>query len=179
MIGDKLPERLSSRLVLTDDGCWQWTGYTKQDGYAQVWYQGGKVYLHRITYELYVGQVPAGRIVCHSCDNPRCVNPEHLWVGTYKQNSTDAKLKGRFYKQKQTECWRGHPLSGDNLYVDKKGLRKCRECSRIRQREYAKNPRPPSERLGGYRCGPRKDPKVRTRIREPYAQARKSAGEGT
>jgi len=54
-----------------------------------------------VSYRIFKGDIPKGLYVCHACDNPRCINPDHLWVGTAKENMQDAKRKGRLFHQKK------------------------------------------------------------------------------
>lgn len=76
------------------DGCWEWNGST--DGrYGAIWMNGRLQKAHRVSYEMQVGLIPAGLSVCHSCDNPRCVRPDHLFLGTQSDNLLDATAKGR------------------------------------------------------------------------------------
>lgn len=81
-----------------DGGCWIWVGPRDGKDYGKIHATGrsGKQWkAHRLSYELHKGQIPAGMEVCHSCDNPSCVNPDHLWLGTHKQNMADCSAKKR------------------------------------------------------------------------------------
>lgn len=76
--------------------CWEWTASTNNIGYGMFrWETGIMRTAHRVSYELFKGMIPKGKIVCHTCDNPKCVNPDHLWIGTNKDNYEDMKRKGR------------------------------------------------------------------------------------
>lgn len=88
--------------VIRKEGCWDWKGHFDKNGYSQVHGYNGKRYVplkaHRVSYEIHKGEIPKGKVVCHSCDNPRCTNPDHLWIGTSKENSEDEVKKGRSSK---------------------------------------------------------------------------------
>lgn len=71
--------------------CWKWTGKIYPSGYGKL----GRLYAHRFSYEYYKDKIPKDMCICHSCDNPSCVNPDHLWVGTVKDNMHDRDRKGR------------------------------------------------------------------------------------
>jgi len=74
--------------------CWRWTGRCSPGGYGRG-YWPGTTYAHRRAYALAIGPIPAGLDVCHTCDNPPCCNPTHLWPGTARDNLRDAVAKGR------------------------------------------------------------------------------------
>lgn len=92
-------ERLYRGIDTTDtsDNCWEYNGYkprgSKSYGYIQI--EGRAKIAHRVSYELNKGEIPKGYVVMHSCDNPCCINPAHLSVGTNKDNSQDMVRKGR------------------------------------------------------------------------------------
>lgn len=75
------------------DSCWVWTGPKNADGYGQLWIGNGYKRAHRISYELFIG--PITNNILHKCDNPPCVNPEHLRDGTQNENVQDMILKNR------------------------------------------------------------------------------------
>lgn len=76
-------------------GCWIWTGARIADGYGQIWLNRKVIYTHRLSYELSFGKIPNGMNVLHDCDNPKCVRPSHLFLGTDLDNALDKASKGR------------------------------------------------------------------------------------
>ena len=85
--------------LIFDEECWIWIAYIDRDGYGTIGIGPigkKKVKLaHRVSYELFIGEIPKNCLVCHYCDTPSCVNPNHLFIGTHKSNNNDRKIKNR------------------------------------------------------------------------------------
>jgi hypothetical protein len=120
--------------------CMEWRGYLK-NGYGAKQYggRGGEVkYLHRVAFEWANGQIPQGMCVLHRCDNPPCVNPDHLFLGTKKDNSRDMWAKGRGISglagRYPIACKAGHPWTTQTTYLAPNGGRVCRICRNEWQR---------------------------------------------
>jgi len=83
--------------IITESGCWIWTGSLFSSGYGAIWDNTHKNNrrAHKVSYELYKDTVPDGLLVCHECDTPSCVNPDHLFLGTNQDNTQDMVNKDR------------------------------------------------------------------------------------
>lgn len=126
-----------------NSGCWLWMGACDRRGYGQMRARPKLLIATHVSLQLAGRPLPAGLMACHICDNPPCVNPDHLFAGTMKDNIRDAIQKGRAKKPPRkavgcglkAECWRGHPMAAVNLIFRSDGSRACRECSRIAKGE--------------------------------------------
>lgn len=129
-----------------ENGCWEWTLKRHRTGYGEIWRKRGYHGAHRVSWEIHNGPIPEGMFVCHHCDNPPCVNPAHLFVGTPKDNARDRERKGRrdpmpaamaakAMRPIKTHCPQGHEYAGANLrlIVSPEGWvsRRCRKCAAI------------------------------------------------
>ena len=108
--------------------CWIWTGAKKSTGYGKVKVNNRDWLAHRYSYYISTGIEPGNLLVCHHCDNPPCVRPNHLFLGTSSENALDSSRKGRHHSIRKECCPKGHLYSGNNLYLDPRGFRQCRTC---------------------------------------------------
>lgn len=126
---------------LSDDQCWPWLGSNRR-GYGQIWSDGSNRPAPQVSWEIANGApFPTGKMACHTCDNPPCVNPAHIWPGTMSDNILDCVAKGRHVamspvNMRQSHCKRGHAFTPDNIYTTPGGSRSCRACRAARQDVY-------------------------------------------
>src|SRR5437867_4194449 len=98
--------------VRKGEGCWEWTGSTDRR-YGELWFNGRTEKAHRVAWILTHGTEPPGQ-VCHRCDNPRCVRPDHLFLGSMSDNINDCVRKGRHAEANVKHCPKGHSYDAEN-----------------------------------------------------------------
>lgn len=134
-------KRFWEKVKKIEGGCWEWTASQRnQSGYGGFGINK-KIYLaHRLTYQIYKGPIEPGQLILHTCDNRKCVNPDHLYSGTPKDNMSDCSKRGRIVSSNRNKiyCKFGHELSGNNLYFCSSRPKKriCKKCCSIRARKY-------------------------------------------
>jgi hypothetical protein len=148
-VATPLRDRFEARTSRHAGACWLWTGSRSAEGYGSIRVDGKMRKAHRVAWELANGPIPAGAgahgtCVLHRCDNPSCVNPDHLFLGTNADNARDRQAKGRTASANLTlgpralaarrVCANGHPRNDANAGRRANGRRRCRVCARIRAR---------------------------------------------
>jgi hypothetical protein len=117
-------------------GCWLWEGYEPPNKYGKINIKGKQKLAHRVSYEINIGSIPDGMNVLHKCDQPACVNPDHLFIGTQQDNIDDMWAKNRFrHASLKTHCINGHEFSVDNTRIVSQ-KRVCLTCRRANGRIY-------------------------------------------
>lgn len=121
--------RLMANHKVSPSGCWEWTRARDKDGYGKIRVSNVMQRAHRVSYEFFNGEIPEGLIVRHKCDNPCCINPEHLEIGTHKDNTQDAIMRNR-RSSKGTDNVKAKltPEEVLQIYTDPRG---CVELSKI------------------------------------------------
>jgi hypothetical protein len=87
-------DRIRANIKVNAKGCWEWQLFIRRSGYGQMKFEGKTVDAHRVSYRCFHGEIAEGLFVCHRCDDKRCCNPEHLFLGTHSENLIDYRKKG-------------------------------------------------------------------------------------
>lgn len=102
---ENVARRFWGRVSQPADGCWEWQGRRQtRYPYGQTTYRGRAIPAHRLAWIITHGDIDAGLVVCHRCDNPPCCRPDHLLLGTYAENSADMVTKGRQARRRGTQA---------------------------------------------------------------------------
>lgn len=136
----ELLELIKSRTTVRPSGCWTWHGSTNGQGYGEIRIEQKKHYVHRLAYEITIGEIPEGLVIDHLCGNPSCCNPEHLEPVRQGENIRRGGSREALtaMQAKITRCPQGHPYDEANTYRPpaQPNHRMCRECSRARARAW-------------------------------------------
>ena len=134
-----IPERFWSKVEFTES-CWLWRDSHRHLGYGVFWiWKKKRTGAHRFAYEFCVGPIPEGLTIDHLCRVRHCVRPDHLEPVTHRDNI----LRGNgppAINYRKTTCLKGHPLSGENLYLTRTGRRHCKLCQTKRTRAFRSRP---------------------------------------
>lgn len=117
---NNLPDRMSQKIKAADNGCWEWLSALDRDGYGRIHYKKKARYIHRVSYEFFIGKIPDGLMIDHLCRNPCCCRPDHLEPVT---NSINQKRR-----KKKIRCKRGHEFTDNNIVIGSDGYKRCKEC---------------------------------------------------
>lgn len=125
-----LRERFLSHVKVTQS-CWLWEGSKSHGGYGFIRVNGETMQTHRVSYQLFKGEIPEGLFVLHTCDVPACVNPSHLKLGTHQDNMADMMSKGRQAKGEDI----AKKISGENSPSAKLTRAQVEEIRRLVEQE--------------------------------------------
>lgn len=126
-----LTQKLFSKILVDHvTGCWNFNGVITSDGYGQLWHEGRARRAHRAVYEHYFGAIEEGGLACHKCDNRRCVNPHHIYIGTAADNNRDVRERGQPGKAKRGVEHHNAKLCPDDVLKIRGGGQPQRQLAR-------------------------------------------------
>lgn len=134
--GNPISQRMQDHTVPEPmSGCWLWTGHSVRAGYGHIKVSGKMLYAHRVSWEMAHGAIPTGMCVCHRCDTPACVNPDHLFLGTHLDNARDkvSKKRQRGGGQRGEENGGAILRESDVLFIRKMCLEGATQASMARK----------------------------------------------
>lgn len=126
-IDKNLYNRFWDKVVDNGDSCWEWLGSHNKGGYGLFWPQWRSTWTaHRFMFALEKGELIEGLEIHHTCNNPGCVNPDHLVQVSHRENLSHTA------KSQQTHCKAGHEFTTENTYIKPNGCRNCKACQKAR-----------------------------------------------
>ena len=121
---EDVKKKLLSSIKINENGCWEWQKAKHRQGYGHCPYKRKCLLAHRVSWMVFKGNLPDDILVCHHCDNPPCINPDHLFLGTDKDNTLDHIKKGKSKKSR-----------GENHYFSKLTEKEVKEMRKMRERK--------------------------------------------
>ena len=137
LIPDKrtIHDRLLDARHITVLGCWSWMKYTNKSGYGKLQYKRNSYLVHRLSMFVFKDfDLTQDVMICHKCENKRCFNPEHLYIGDQSLNMKDAIIAGTHNNSRKIQCIKGHLFTGETTRINKQGHRECRICDMFAKR---------------------------------------------
>ena len=133
MLLETAVKRFNSNIKITETRCWEWQKSRTPQGYGKFKFDGEQL-AHRISWLMHHGEFNRYLCVLHVCDNPPCVNPAHLFLGTWEDNNRDRadKKRNNHVNENKTHCKRGHEFNKTNTGIRKNGCRYCKRCEHER-----------------------------------------------
>jgi hypothetical protein len=141
-----IKEKLKNYKINTKTDCWLWNGATTNFGHGRIKINNKFFSVHRLSYIIHIGKIPKELFVCHHCDNPSCINPQHLFIGTRSDNMKDAYNKGRLkIPHNKGENVPGHILTEKDV----KKIIKIKHTQKITDSELGKKFRVARQTING------------------------------
>jgi hypothetical protein len=129
--------RFERKFTVKESGCWEWTDTLTKKGHGKFWINDMTHSANRVSMHLYRNfDLNSEDCVLHKCDNASCVNPDHLYIGSLKDNTKDTIAAGNHNNARKTHCPQGHEYAIGNTLYRRNGDRYCRICSRERTAKY-------------------------------------------